>query len=93
MNLGWQLRTLMGLYVLLAIWESLYLTISFGMGYLRQGSLAVFMRTSVFAACVPFLSKLGGAEAIWFGLCCSILGWTSWKLPALAGIVRVGGKK
>jgi len=86
LSLGWQVRGLVGLYVALALWEGSYLTICFGLGRLREGSTAVFLRVICFAIAVPLLTWIGGPRAIWLGLCCSVLFWTGWKLPLLGKI-------
>lgn len=81
--LGWQIRGLIGAYILLAIWESFHFIVALGFGRLREATTAVFQRSCVFALAVPLLAALGGPKAIWCGMCFSILLWTAWRLPRL----------
>jgi len=74
---------LMGAYILLAIWEYFHFIIAMGLGRLRQATSAIFQRSLAFALAVPLLAMSGGVEALWLGMCCSILFWTAWRLPRL----------
>jgi putative effector of murein hydrolase len=73
----------MGAYILLALWEYFHFTMALGFGHLREATAAIFQRSISFAIAVPLLTKIGGVRALWFGLCCSILLWTAWRLPRL----------
>jgi O-antigen/teichoic acid export membrane protein len=82
-TLNWTVRGLMGAYILLALWEYFHFTMALGFGHLREAASAIFQRSISFAIAVPLLTKIGGVSALWFGLCCSILFWTAWRLPRL----------
>lgn len=82
--LSWQLRGLIAAYVMLAIWEYFHFTLALGLGRLRAGTMAVFQRSALFAIVVPLLTALGGPWALWWGLCCSVVFWTAWRLPMVA---------
>jgi O-antigen/teichoic acid export membrane protein len=82
-TLGWQVRGFMGAYLLLATWEYYYFMLALGLGRLRDAASAVFQRSLVFSIAVPLLTAIGGIPAIWFGMCCSILFWTAWRLPRM----------
>lgn len=82
-TLDWQVRGLMGAYVLLAIWEQYHFYIALGFGRLREATAAQFQRAVVFGLAVPLLTVIGGVKAVWIGMCCSILFWTAWRLPRL----------
>ena len=90
--LDWRVRGLIGAYILLAIWEHFHFITALGLGRLREATMAVFQRAVGFAIAVPLLTKVGGAKALWCGMCCSILFWTAWRLPRLlpAHVIRVG---
>jgi O-antigen/teichoic acid export membrane protein len=81
--LDWPVRGLMGAYILLATWENFHFVTALGMGRLREATMAVFQRAIGFAIAVPVLTMTGGVRALWFGMCCSILFWTAWRLPRL----------
>jgi O-antigen/teichoic acid export membrane protein len=81
--LDWPVRAMMGVYLLLAIWEYYHFVMALGFGRLREATTAVFQRSAVFAIAVPLLAALGGPAALWFGMCCSIALWTMWRLPRL----------
>ena len=82
LRLEWPVRGLMGLYVLLALWEFYHLMLAYGFGHLREAASAVFFRSVAFALALPLLMRLGGVPLLWCGLCCSAL-WTAWRLPRL----------
>jgi O-antigen/teichoic acid export membrane protein len=82
-TLGWQTRGLIGVLILLSIWEQFYFLLTLGLGNLREAAIAVFQRAVVFALVVPLLTALGGPQALLCGICCSILFWTAWRLPRL----------
>jgi len=82
-TLDWPVRGLMGAYILLAIWEQYHFYIALGFGRLREATAAQFQRAVGFALAVPLLTMIGGVRAIWFGMCCSILLWTAWRLPRI----------
>ena len=82
-TLDWPVRGLMGAYISLAVWESFHFITALGMGRLREATMAVFQRAIGFAVAVPVLTMIGGAKALWCGMCCSILFWTAWRLPKL----------
>jgi O-antigen/teichoic acid export membrane protein len=84
--LSWHVRGLMGLYLLLAIWEYYYFMLALGFGYLRQASAAIFHRSLAFSLAVPLLAALGGVSALWCGMCCSIFFWTAWRLPSMLNV-------
>jgi O-antigen/teichoic acid export membrane protein len=90
--LDWQVRGLIGAYILLAIWEHFHFITALGLGRLREATMAVFQRAVGFAIAAPLLTMVGGAKAIWCGMCCSILFWTAWRLPRLlpAHVIRLG---
>ena len=81
--LDWHLRALLGAYVLLAMWEYFHFTLSLGVGRLKEGTMAVFQRSACFALSVPLLTVLGGVQALWCGMCASVLLWTAWRLPRI----------
>ncbi len=85
LQLAWPVRCLMGAYVLLATWEFFHFVLALGFGRLRQATTAVLQRAIVFAIAVPVLAKYGPI-ALWAALCCSVLLWTGWRLPALIRI-------
>lgn len=80
-TLDWPVRGLMGAYLFLAIWEYYHFMLALGFGRLRQAASAVFCRSTAFALAVPLLARIGGIQAIWLGMCLSILLWTAWRLP------------
>ncbi len=82
-TLNWPVRGLMGAYIMLAIWEQFYFFMALGFGRLREASAAQFQRSLAFAMAVPLLTRVGGVNAVWCGMCLSILAWTSWRLPRL----------
>ncbi len=82
-NLDWSITGLMGAYMLLAFWEHFHFVMALGLGGLREATTAIFQRSIGFALAVPLLTMIGGIKAIWFGICCSILLWTAWRLPKL----------
>lgn len=82
-TLDWPVRGLMGLYVLLAIWEQFHYIVALGFGRLRQATAAQFQRAVGFALTVPLLTMIGGVRALWCGMCCAILFWTAWRMPRL----------
>jgi O-antigen/teichoic acid export membrane protein len=84
--LSWQVRGLMGVYVLLAIWEYYYFMLALGFGQLREAASAIFHRSLAFSIVVPLLTALGGVTALWCGMCCSILFWTAWRLPSMLNV-------
>jgi O-antigen/teichoic acid export membrane protein len=90
-TMDWQTRGLVGIYIVLAMWEQLHFLLALGLGHLRKATAAVFQRSILFAVAVPVLTALGGPRALWFGMCCSILFWTAWRLPGLmhAQVARV----
>jgi len=77
----WQLRGLIGAYIMLAVWEYFHFIVALGVGRLRGATKSVFLRSLSFAVSVPALAAAGGGRALWCGLCLSILLWTAWKLP------------
>jgi O-antigen/teichoic acid export membrane protein len=81
--LGWQTRGLIGALILLSIWEQFHFLLALGLGQLRDATVAIFQRALVFALAVPLLTVFGGPQALWWGICCSILFWTAWRLPRL----------
>lgn len=83
LDLDWQIRGFLGIYIMLAIWESFQFIIALGFGRLRGATMAVFQRAIVFAIAVPILTMMGGTKLLWCGMCCSILFWTAWRLPKL----------
>ncbi|MGA3264799.1 MAG: hypothetical protein ABSC47_12240 [Terracidiphilus sp.] len=83
LTLDWPVRGLMGVYILLAIWEQFHYIVALGFGRLRQATAAQFQRAVGFALTVPLLTMVGGVRALWCGLCCSILFWSAWRLPRL----------
>jgi O-antigen/teichoic acid export membrane protein len=87
--LGWQVRGLIGAYLLLAIWEYYHFTLALGFGQLRAASSAIFHRSLAFAIAVPLLAAFGGISALWCGMCCSILFWTAWRLPSMLSVPKV----
>lgn len=89
--MGLSLRAFLGLYILLSVSEQFYFALAMGFGRLRQATAAIFQRSIAFALAVPFLSRIGGPEALWCGLCVSILAWTSWRLPRLLSIPDADG--
>jgi O-antigen/teichoic acid export membrane protein len=82
----WQVAALVGLYMPLAIWEYFHFILAMGFGHLRQATTAVFQRSIAFAIAVPLLARFGGIQALWCGLCISVLLWTAWLLPALCHV-------
>ncbi len=82
-TLGWQTRGVIGVLILLSIWEQFYFLLTLGLGRLREAAIAVFQRAAAFALFVPLLTALGGPKALLCGICCSILFWTAWRLPRL----------
>jgi O-antigen/teichoic acid export membrane protein len=82
-TLDWLERGLMGMYILLAMWEYFHFIMALGMGRLREATKDVFQRSIGFALVVPLLTSIGGINALWAGMCCSILFWTAWRLPRL----------
>jgi len=82
-SLDWQVRGLMGAYIMLALWEQFHFTLALGFGRLREATMAQFQRAICFGLAVPLLTMIGGVRAVWIGMCCSILFWTSWRLPRL----------
>lgn len=92
-TLGWQLRGLMGAYVLLAIWEFYHFVLALGFGHLREAASAVFQRAIAFAIAVPMLTLIGGVELLWCGMCCSVLFWSAWRLPRLLHIQALSESK
>ena len=82
-TMDWQTRGLIGVNIMLAMWEALHFMLALGLGHLKQATTAVFQRAIVFALAVPVLTELGGAKAVWCGMGCSILLWTAWRLPRL----------
>jgi O-antigen/teichoic acid export membrane protein len=82
-TLGWQTRGLIGALILLSIWEQFHFLLTLGLGQLRGAAIAIFQRAVVFALVVPLLTTLGGPRALLWGICCSILFWTAWRLPRL----------
>lgn len=82
-TLDWQVRGLMGAYILLAMWEQYHFYIALGFGRLREATEAQFQRAIVFGLAVPLLTVIGGVRALWIGMCCSILFWTAWRLPSI----------
>lgn len=81
--ISWQIRGLMGAYILLALWEYYHFIMAMGFGRLREATTAAFQRALVYAIAMPFLVWIGGVPALWCGLSLSILLWTGWRLPAL----------
>jgi O-antigen/teichoic acid export membrane protein len=82
-TLDWQVRGLMGAYILLGLWEQFHFTMALGCGRLRDATMAVFQRSICYGLAVPLLTMIGGVRALWIGMCCSILFWTAWRLPGL----------
>ena len=60
--------------------------LALGFGRLRDAASAVFQRSLVFSIAVPLLTAIGGIPALWFGMCCSILFWTAWRLPGMLSV-------
>lgn len=84
--LPWPVRGLMGIYVMLAIWEFYHFMLALGFGRLREAATAIFLRSFVYALLLPLLSRVGGLTLVWCAMCCSILFWTAWRLPTLLRI-------
>jgi O-antigen/teichoic acid export membrane protein len=82
-TLSWQTRGLIGVLILLSIWEQFHFLLMLGLGQLREAAIAIFQRALVFALVVPLLTAFGGPTALLCGICCSILFWTAWRLPGL----------
>jgi O-antigen/teichoic acid export membrane protein len=81
--LDWQVRGLIGAYILLALWDHFYFIMALGLGRLGDATKAVLQRAVGFAIAVPLLTMVGGVKALWCGMCCSMLFWTAWRLPRL----------
>ena len=71
-----------GLYVLLAMWESVHWPLALGLGAMRAASGALFWRAVAFATSVPFVISNGDA-GLMVALCTSVIVITAWYYPIL----------